>query len=225
MDFEHDIPLIRTWSLQQQSLRIALEFQYSGDHGACMKASITTIAFGLLVSIALGQVNSGLPEKPSSLEALARQPEARVTWFKEVGQLESGDSHAVFTTLAVEDSAQRGRRMRGVRIDLSRPDWKRIVYIDEGLLQPLKKIFDQLTLDIERGLMPARGTGWGFIGSCEFRNNPDVYPLEADFCYSGPDSPALRVFGPNREQIMFPGLMPSSLSKVLGSAIDELKER
>ena len=187
-----------------------------------MKSGIATVVFGLFVGIAQGQVNSPSSGKASSLEVLARQPGAYVTWSKEVGHLESGESNAVVTALVVEDSAQRGQRMRGVRIDLWRPDWKSTLYVEESLLQPLKTAFDQLTLDIERDLF-SNGTGMGFIGSCVFRNNPHVYPLEADYYYSGPNSPALRVFGPKREQIMFPGLMPSDLSKLLGSAIDELK--
>lgn len=189
----------------------------SGLQGECMKSSIATIVFGGFVSIALGQGNLASSAKPSPLEALAQQSEARVIWSKEVGHLESDGSQALFTTLVVEDSAQQSRQGRGVRIDLLRPYWKRTVYVDEGLLQPLKKIFDQLTLDIERlsGRMRT-----GYIGSCEFRNNPGVYPLAADFDCSWP---ALRVFGPNGEEIRFPGLMPTHLSKVLGSAIEDLK--
>src|SRR5262245_41052954 len=194
--------------------------------GGIMKSAIAPAVFGLFViTNGWGQVNSPRSGEPSSLEPLARQPEARVTWSKEVGHLESRESHAVFTTLVVEDVGQPARRMRGVRIDLSCADWKSSFHVDEGLLQPLKTIFDNLTLDIERHLhrLPA-GAGWGFFGSCEFRNNPNVYSLSADFCYSGPDAPALRVFGPRRERLMFPGRMPSHLSEILGAAIDELNK-
>ena len=77
-----------------------------------MKSGIATVVFGLFVGIAQGQVNSPSSGKPSSLEVLARKPEAHVTWSKEVGHLESGESNAVVTTLVIEDSAQRGQRMR-----------------------------------------------------------------------------------------------------------------
>jgi len=183
-----------------------------------VKSHIATIAFGLFVRIAWGQVNSASLEKPS-LEDLARRPGARVIRSKEVAHLESSESHAVVTTLVVEDSAQEGRWMRGVRVDLLRPYWKRTLYIEESSLQALKRIFDQLTLDIERVLL-FRPTGYGYVGSCEFRDTPGLYPLAADFDLSWP---ALRVFGPNGEELMFPGLMPSHLSKALSSAIDDLK--
>lgn len=179
-----------------------------------MKSGIATIAFGLFVGIAAGQVNSPSPRKPSSLEALVRQPEARVTWSKEVGHLESGGSHAIVTTLIAEDSVEPARRMRGVRVDLLRPYWKMSVYVDEGSLQQLKKTIDQLTLYIEHDHLLG-GTGLGFIGSCECRDNPDLCPLEVEFCYSGCDSGgSLKIVGPNREAIWFPGLMPSHLSNL-----------
>jgi hypothetical protein len=186
------------------------------------KSVITAVVFGLFLTEGWGQVNSRRRGEPSYLEALALPPEARVAWSEEVGHLGSRESHAVFTTLVVEDATQQGRRMRGVRIDLSSPDWKSRFYVDEGLLHPLKTIFDELTLSIERHPLPAGY--WGFIGSCEFRDNPNTYPLSADFCYSGPDCPGLRVFGPRRERVMFPGRTPSHLSEILGNAIDELKK-
>lgn len=188
-----------------------------------MKSHIATLVFGLFVGIAAGQANSPSPRKPSSLEALVRQPETRVTWSKEVGHLESDGSHAIVTTLIVEDSGEPVGRTRGVRLDLLRPNWKRSVYIDESSLEKLKKTIDQLTFYIEHDHVLG-GTGLGFIGSCECRDSPDLCPLEVDFCYSGCDSKgSLRIFGPNREAIWFPGLMPSHLSKALGGAIDELK--
>ena len=187
-----------------------------------MKATISTILIWFFASVTTGQVNSPSSGTATSPGGLARQPEARVIWCKKVGGLDAGESHAVVTALIGEDSNQRSKPMRGIRIDLSWHDGKSTLYIDEGLLQPQKRIFDQLTVDLGRSNLPG-GSGLGFIGSCEFRNNPDVYPLEADFNYSGGVSPALRVFSAKGEAIMFPGLMPSDLSKVLGDAIDELK--
>jgi len=183
---------------------------------------IATIVFGFFVGIAAGPVDSPSPRKPSSLETFIRRPDTRVTWSKEVAHLESNGSHAIVSTLIVEDSVEPARQMRGVRVDLLRPFWKRSVYVDEGSLQQLKKTIDQLTLYIEQDhLLP--GTSLGFIGSCDCRDNPDLCPLEVEFCYSGCDSGgSLKIFGPNREATWFPGVMPSHLSKALGSAIEEL---
>ncbi len=106
------------------------------------------ILFGLFMGIASAQVNSLPAAKPSPLPTLARQANARVIWSKEVGRLESGQAHAIATALMVEDSTQPSKRARGIRIDLSWPAGERAIYIDEALLQPQQKIFDNLTRDI-----------------------------------------------------------------------------
>lgn len=92
------------------------------------------------------------------------------------------------------------------------------LYLDEALLQPRKNIFDQLARDIERGTMPLGGV----LGTCEFRNHPGIYPLEADY-YSGLEAPALQIFGPSKEPILFPKITVLDLSKILGNAIDQLQ--
>jgi hypothetical protein len=177
-----------------------------------MRSCMSSISFGIFIGIAAGQVNSQQAAKPSALATVARQREARVIWSKELGRLEGGQAHAVFTALIVEDSTQHSKRPRGVRVDLTWPAGEGAIYIDEALLQPQQKIFDDLTRDL--GTVEGSGeTHWGFIGSCVFRDNPDVYPLVADFNYSGPESPALRIFGPKGEQIMFRGRTPSDLSR------------
>jgi hypothetical protein len=153
--------------------------------------------------------------------AAAQRPDTHTIHSKEVGRLDSRDAHAVFTALILEDSSAPSKRVGGVRIDFSWADKRGTMYIGQDLLQPQKEIFDRLTRDIERANFTYRGLG--FIGSCEFRNNPGKYPLMADFNYSGPEAPALRIFAPTGEAIMFPGLTPRDLSKLLGSAIEELQ--
>src|SRR5215470_3267476 len=113
-------------------------------------------------------------------------------WTNKVGRLESRDAHAVFTALIVEDPTQRPKQTREVRIDLSWANKHVAIHVGEGLLQPEKKIFDDLTRDIDRSPLQG-GTGLAFIGSCEFRDHPDTYPLQADYNYSGPYAPALRI--------------------------------
>jgi hypothetical protein len=173
--------------------------------------------FALFVGSALGQVNAH--PAGGRLEALAKQSGARVIWSRETGRLTGGESRADVSAMALAGSG--GAQTRGVRMDFSLPAWKRAVYIDERLLQPLRRIVDQLTSDIDRFSMRSR-TGLGFIGSCEFRDNPGVYPLTVDFQYAGPDAPALRVFVPDIGPVLFPGLTPKHLSILLERAINEL---
>lgn len=116
--------------------------------------------------------------------------------------------------------------MHGVRIDFSWADEKSTIYLGESLLQQEKNIFDELTVDVARGGVFPSSSGVGFIGSSEFRDHPGLYPLVANFNYSGPDAPALAVIvGPTQQIqfILFPGLTPANLSKVLGDAMNELK--
>jgi hypothetical protein len=171
----------------------------------------------LLAGSGLAQISS--PPAENALATLAQQSGTQVTWSKEVGRLESGESHAVFTALTVEDSNQPSRHARGVRVDLSWTNGKSTLYLDEIKLQPEKKIFDHLARDARGSQDGTRG----FVGSCEFRNNPGVYPLKADFEYSGPEAPALGIFSSAEDQILFPGLTPAHLATVLGKAINELK--
>jgi hypothetical protein len=193
-----------------------------------MRFGIVTLLFALFVKITPGQVNSGSPQKLPSFETLARKSETKVIWSMEVGHLTGGESHAIFTTLIVEDSMPEYRRVRGVRLDLSQPRWKTSLYIDEGLLQPLNKIFDNLAVFlasipdlIERGILGSDTR----IGPCGDRRIPGKYPLTADLYLqkaSDVQSPGLPVLIVNG--VWFPGLMPSQVSDVLGNAIDELKK-
>ncbi|MGH9629065.1 MAG: hypothetical protein ACRD7E_12145 [Bryobacteraceae bacterium] len=158
---------------------------------------------------------------PSVLEQALKQPDARVTSSKQIGRFDDGESHAVFTVLVVSDSTRQDRKTRGVRIDFSGSGWKRVVYLDDHHLEPLKKVLDQLTVDIER-LLPrfTARTDEGYLGSCEFRDHPDLYPLQMDYLHSGWRSPALRFTSPAR--VLFHGRGPADLSAILGAAIEYL---
>ena len=182
-----------------------------------MRIGSSAVLLSLFAYIARSPVS--LHSAPASLE---RQAKVHIIWSKEVGRLESRDSQAVVTALIAEGSLDLPKQTREVRIDFSWAAKHRTIYIDEGLLQSEKKIFDDLTRDIGRFPLPG-GNGWAFLGSCEFRDHPDTYPLKADYNYSGPFAPALRIIAPNGESIMFQWLMPRDLSKVLGDAIEELK--
>jgi hypothetical protein len=59
-----------------------------------------------LAGIASAQVS--FPPAGNALATLAHQPETRVTWSKEVGRLESGESHAIFTVVRLENSNPAG---------------------------------------------------------------------------------------------------------------------
>src|SRR4030095_6605281 len=94
-------------------LRPTFMGSYSNRQGRCMRFGIVTLLFALFVKIKPGQGNSGSAPKLPSFETLARKSETKVIWSMEVGHLTGGESHAIFTTLIVEDSMPEYPRARG----------------------------------------------------------------------------------------------------------------
>jgi hypothetical protein len=80
---------------------------------------------------------------------------------------------------------------------------------------------DQLSSHAKNTAFLNRITGEGYLGSCEFRENPNAFPLHFDYCYSGSCAPALRITSPTL--ILFPGRTPFGLSEILAAAIDRIK--
>jgi hypothetical protein len=108
-----------------------------------------------------------------------------------------------------------------VRIDFSedRSHWS--VYLDESVLEREAAAFEKLARDVARAPL-SNGRSPGFLGSCEFRDNPDAYPMTADFQYSGGEAPALWVFA-DGHKTMFSGRTTEDLAKLLGAALDPLR--
>jgi len=73
-----------------------------------------------VLPVARSQQAGASPEDlpPSPLEEFAGRSTAREVWSKPIGTLEGSEARATLTAIAVEDSTQTARLMRGVRIDL-----------------------------------------------------------------------------------------------------------
>jgi len=158
----------------------------------------------------------------SALERAVKQFGVRVLSSSQIATLEGEGARGVFTALIVADPFEQGRSIRGVRIEFSDAGWTRSAYLDDSQLQPLKDVVDRLAADVER--FPARLSnrgGLGFLGSCEFRDHPETYPVQVDFCYSGWCAPGLRFVSPT--QILFAQRKPTDLAAILGSAIEYLR--
>jgi hypothetical protein len=190
---------------------MAIAAAYNRGHGGGVKLSIVSISFGL---IAWSQT--------VDFSKTALQPGTQLTWSQEAGRLADRDSQLVVTAIALRSAA--GQPLRGVRIEFSQADWKASVYMDSAMLESEKSIFEKLAHDVE--LIHPSGSRLAFIGSCEFRNQPDRYPLMADFEVSGPDAPALRVWGPEMDRrMMFTHITPENLAKLLGNAVEALNSK
>ena len=104
-----------------------------------MKSIASAIAVcSFFLYIGHAQIDPPPSLQPTPLEAFARQPTTDVAWSKEVGRLDSRESHAVVTVLILEDTAQPPDRMRGIRIELFGADSKDEVYLGEETLGAYK---------------------------------------------------------------------------------------
>ncbi len=179
-----------------------------------MRSAAVIGIFFLLLNVSQAQVNPTPSLRPTALEALVGRPNARVTWSKVIGRLESQESRATITALTVEDKASEPSVMRGIRIDLAHIgptpscDWKyqawrvmcqradAAVYIEEGRLKAVRD-------GVERGVAELR--------PMEFISQYTVKSL-------GRESTGLIVCG-----YQFSGGRPGDLAELFTRAITELK--
>jgi hypothetical protein len=74
---------------------------------------LAVVFLGFFTSVVHGQESVIPAERPSPFELFARRATASIRWSKEAGRLDSGESHALVTALAAEDSALAAQSMRG----------------------------------------------------------------------------------------------------------------
>src|SRR5215216_4771059 len=162
----------------------------TGKEVRMRSAAVATLC-GLFFTMGLAQVNPTPSLQPTPLEAFAGQPTAQVTWFKEVGRIESAEARVVVIALIVEDAARVPHRLRGIRIELTNQNARDQVYLDEAKLEAVKKALEE----IERGIESFRNEGGDaplrYLGACELRQpRPTVHTLSAAY-YIAPDSSGL----------------------------------
>ena len=133
------------------------------------------------------------------LERFARQPATRLTWSKEIGRIEEGQSSLIVMVMHLEDPASVTRRVRGIRIDLT-----------NGLVS------DQLWEE-EARLSGTRGALELWAGG----RLPMVYGLGRTHNAAG-DASGLTVVG-REHQYSFPGSHRSAeLARLFLQALEEL---
>jgi hypothetical protein len=168
--------------------------------------------------------------EPSAMEVFSKGQGIRTIWSNEVGRLDHNGTRAVLTALVMEDSSLPSQKVRGVRVDLSRPGFWPVpahdrIYLDEEATErtraALEEIADAVASDhsaTERGCMGAREFwppyGWPWI---------KYHELNAQLCGDSKSS-TLELFGRGKREIFqFPGESPASLAAILASAMDQVK--
>src|SRR5882672_1798455 len=104
---------------------------------------------GFLLRVGLAQVAPTPYLQPTRLEAFAGQPTAKVTWSKEVGQIESDEARVIVTALIIRDTVQPLHQMCGIRIDLASQNARDQVYLEEAKLEAVRRALEGIESGIE----------------------------------------------------------------------------
>jgi hypothetical protein len=188
-----------------------------------MRSTQTFVA--LLGFVASAQNQSDRPAvRPSALEVFATQPNTKLTWALEVGRIESTESRAILTAVEYESSLTPGTKLRGVRVELSKPGAADVVFIEENRLRQAATALNRIATSIPR-YAAARNSVPTFHGSEEFRQirNP-VHTINPSY-YVGPDSEGLAISAFKHEQFKLPSHSPSELATALTAAAEALEAR
>ena len=186
-------------------------------------ATLATLC-GLLLNLGLVQVKPKPSLQPTRLETFAGQPAAQVTWSKELGQIESNEARVTVTALIIEDAGQPDHRMCGVRIDLANQGVRDQVYLEEAKLDAVRKALDEIENGLENFRKEPASSPYRYFGAAEFWHpHLKVHTLNAAY-YIAPDSSGLSLSAYKDQQFRFPDRRPSEMAKLIGKAVDNLKQ-
>lgn len=189
-----------------------------------MRLTVTAaVLCGFFLSIGLAQVKPTASLQATRLEAFAAQPTAKVTWSKEVGQIESDEASVIVTALTIHDALQSPPRMCGIRIDLANQNARDQVYLEEAKLEAVRKALEEIESGIEEYRKEPADSPYRYYGAAEFWHpHLKVHTLNAAY-YFAPDSSGLSLSAYKDQGFRFPNHRPLELARAIGKAMDELK--
>jgi hypothetical protein len=156
----------------------------------------------------------------TALEQFVSLPGSAVTWSKDIGRLDSNETHLIVTAVLIENPSQTPKSMRGVRIDLENPDGKDRVYIGEDGLDRTRKGFQEIEDGLDRFFQQRRGGGMSCFGSGIFwQSDPRVFPLTGSYCKQAED---FGLYLSAHRRFVFLFQRPGPLATSLADAIAEL---
>jgi hypothetical protein len=170
--------------------------------------------------------------EPSPMEAFANGRGVRTIWSNEVGRLHHDGTSVVLTALVMEDRSLPARRVRGVRVDLSRLRFWSVhtrdhIYLDEEATERTRAALEEIA-DAVAGDHSAAGRGC--VGAREFwplYNWPwnTYHELDAQICGDSKTSALVLFASGKRESFQFPDeSSPVSFAGILASAMDQVKQ-
>ena len=195
-----------------------------------MRIAVLCFCFSCFVAVAWSQSEVNVGSEPSPMEAFASGRGVRTIWSNEVGRLHHNGTRVVLTALVMEDRSLPTRRMRGVRIDLTRPRFWPVhthdrIYLDEEATERTRAALEEIA---DAVASHPRTAGRGCMGAREFWPLYDwpwnkYHELNAQVCGDSKTS-RLELFGRGkRESFQFPDESPASLTPILASAMDQVK--
>lgn len=152
--------------------------------------------------------------------AIASLGAERVIWSSEVGRLDSGATHAVFTLVATEDATRPGQQSRVLRVALSSPDGTGTRYIAEAGLPLLRKKIDGLVAASARDLLENSPNAM-LSTSCP--GEKEKSPLDVGYHVQYAQTPELLLGGDGLPDFVFVGSKPAQLADIFSKAIGELR--
>src|SRR5579862_6448187 len=99
----------------------------------------TVSLIGAFATISVGQNGPNQAEAIRTLGSAMQRAGAQLIWSYAAGRLQTGDTRAVFTVLAVKDPERVGQQIRGVRVVASSHDWNGTIYVEEPELRLLQQ--------------------------------------------------------------------------------------
>jgi hypothetical protein len=189
-----------------------------------MRLAVTVAALcGFLLNIGPAQVRPTPSLQPTRLEAFVGEPTAKVTWSKEVGQIESDEARVIVTALMIKDAVQPPHQMCGIRIDLANQNARDQVHLEEAKLEAVRKALEEIENGIDGYRKEPVDSPYRYYGAAEFWHPYlKVHTLNAAY-YIAPDSSGLSLSAYKGQGFRFPDHRPSELATVIGMAMDELK--
>ena len=162
------------------------------------------------------------------MEAFANGRGVRTIWSNDVGRLHHDGTSVVVTALVMEDRSLPLRRVRGVRVDLSRLRFWSVhtrdhIYLDKEATERTRAALEEIADAGDHST-----AGRGRVGAREFwplYNWPwnKYHELNAQICGDSKTSALVLFARGKRESFQFPDESPVSFAGILASAMNQVK--
>lgn len=180
----------------------------------------------LFAATGWAQTNDPPVVGPSPMEAFAGARGVRTAWSSELARWESEGTRVAITAIVLENSTPVLRRIRGVRIDLSRAAANDRIYLDEPALERTRKAMQSIAQIAGPGDNPGGGHCFGaqeFVDRYDWPWNK-YHELNVNFC-GGREQAVLYLNARGQDTAFaFAGKKPRDLGEIVDTAMNQLPQ-